>query len=84
MLKINKKKFQKLLSHLKYDEKDRTLAIILESGSWQYLKHRAIEAIQANDYILAVKLLLLLCYSISQAPGVSTVPDPKAYEDLVK
>lgn len=61
------------------------MALILSlEPTGQYLQNRAMEAIRARDYILAVKLLLLVCYTIAVAPPNTITGNKVDYEDLLK
>lgn len=65
-MKISKQKIREILTQIRDMKDDRAFNIITSLEDKTYLKHRAIEAIQCEDYLLACKLLvILLTYPVS-------------------
>jgi ribosomal protein L22 len=59
-VKISKQKIREILTQIRDMKDDRAFNIITSLEDKTYLKHRAIEAIQCEDYLLACKLLVIL------------------------
>jgi hypothetical protein len=57
---MTKTNLRKAIQSLKIDLNDPCIATIIKQDNCTYFKHRAIEAIQTNDYQLACKLLVIL------------------------
>lgn len=75
-VKISKQKIREILAKIRDMKEDRAFNIITSLEDKSYLKHRAIEAVQCEDYLLACKLLvILLTYPVQIQPSLHRVPN---------
>lgn len=50
----------KVFKDIRFKKSDTFWKRIIEIGNPEYFKMRAIEAVEANDYLLAIRLLILI------------------------
>ena len=58
--RLSKSAILKTITNLREMTQEPGIKIIIDQDNWDYFKHRAIEAIHAQDYWLACKLLVIL------------------------